>query len=88
MSELFRAVSARLKAIFTAHTALELEAELLIHHIERKAMLLGRADQFEKEGMADLATELRQYASKMDPQRPAEAMLPPFFWKARTMSHS
>jgi hypothetical protein len=73
---LFRVVSYRLKALFTAHAALELEAELLIHHIERKAALLRQAAQLEAEGMNDLAAELRKHASKMDAQRPAEGLLP------------
>ena len=49
MNELFRAVSQRLKTIFTVHAALELEAELILSHAERKAALLLRAAQLEKE---------------------------------------
>jgi hypothetical protein len=66
LNELFRAVSARLKAIFTAHAALELEAELLLGHVERKVALLQRAAQLDKEGMTELAKELRQHAGAMD----------------------
>jgi hypothetical protein len=66
VNELFRAVSDRLKTIFTVHAALELEAELLIGHVERKAGLLKRAAQLEQDGLVDLAGELRQHASAMD----------------------
>jgi len=76
MNELFRAVSERLKVIFTAHAALDIEAEMIAHHIERKAALLRQAAQMETEGLTDLATELRQAVGRMDPHRPAESVLP------------
>jgi hypothetical protein len=76
MNELFRAVSERLKVIFTAHAALDIEAEMIAQHVERKAALLRQAAQLEKEGFADLAAELRQAAGRMDPRRPAESVLP------------
>jgi hypothetical protein len=66
MNELFHAVSNRLKVIFTAHAALELESELVLLHTERKAALLKRASQLEEEGFADLASELRGHAGGMD----------------------
>src|SRR5262249_55427760 len=70
------AVAARLKAIFTARAALELEAELILGHIERKAALLRRADELDREGLGELAAELRNHAGRLDPRRPAEAVLP------------
>jgi hypothetical protein len=76
VNELFRAVSDRLKAVLTAHAALELEAELIARHVERKAELLRKADQLEGEGMAELAAELRGHAGRTDLNRPAEAVLP------------
>src|SRR4051794_38345431 len=76
VNELFRAVSDRLKAVLTAHAALELEAELIARHVERKAELLRKADQLESEGMADLAEELRRHARRTDINRPGEAVLP------------
>src|SRR5262245_53283447 len=76
MTELFDAVAARLKALFTAQAALELEAEMILAHVERKADLLRRADSLEKEGLTELATELREHAGRLDPRRPAEAVLP------------
>jgi hypothetical protein len=76
MTELFRAVSARLKALLTAHAALELEAELVRLHTERKAALLRQAAQLEAEGMADLAAEIRRHASQADLDRPCEAPVP------------
>src|SRR3954470_4021671 len=76
VNELFRAVSDRIKAVLTAHAALELEAELIARHVERKAELLRKADQLESEGLGDLAAELRQHARRTDLNRPAEAALP------------
>jgi hypothetical protein len=66
MNELFHAVSERLKMIFTAHAALELEAELILCHAQRKATLLKQATQLEQEGMTDLAAELRRHTGAMD----------------------
>jgi hypothetical protein len=76
MTELFDAVSTRLKAIFTAHAALELEAEVIARHVQRKATLLKQAAKLEEEGLKDLAAELREHAGGLDPRRPAEATLP------------
>jgi len=76
MNELFRAVSERLKVVFTAHAALDIEAEMVARHIERKAALLRQAHQLEQEGLTDLAAELRQSAGRMDPRRPAESVMP------------
>jgi hypothetical protein len=75
LNELFRAVSERLKTLFTAHAALELEAELIIGHVERKAALLKRAAQLEQDGLTDLATELRQHTGAMN-LGPSEQQVP------------
>jgi hypothetical protein len=72
MNELFRAVSERLKAIFTTHAALELEAELILCHARRKAALVQEAARLEQEGLADLAADLRRHAGGMDLARPAQ----------------
>jgi len=76
MNELFRAVVERLRIVFSAHAALDIEAEMIARHIERKATLLRQAAQLETEGLTDLAAELRQAAGRMDPRRPAESVLP------------
>jgi len=76
MNELFRAVVERLRIVFTAHAALDIEAEMIARHIERKATLLRQAAQLETEGLTDLAAELRQAAGRVDPRRPAESVLP------------
>jgi hypothetical protein len=79
MNELFHAVSERLKMIFTAHAALELEAELILCHAQRKATLLKQAAQLEQEGMAELAAELRRHTGAMDlcPQDGKHALAAP-----------
>lgn len=76
MTELFLAVSTRLKAIFTAHAALELEAELITHHIERKAALFEQAAKLEEKGLKDLAAELRQHVGGLDLRRAVSSVLP------------
>lgn len=76
MTELFDAVSHRLKTIFTAHAALELEAEAIARHVERKATLLKQAAKLEEDGMKGLADELREHAGGLDPRRPTESVLP------------
>jgi hypothetical protein len=76
MTELFRALGKRVAAILAAHAALELKAEALTAHVERKAALLQRAAKLDAEGLSDLATELRNFATETDPRRPAEATLP------------
>src|SRR5262245_21708190 len=73
MNELFDAVTSRLKTIFTAHAALELEAELINRHIERKAGLRKRASELEQQGLNDLAAELRQHASEVTLRKHTEA---------------
>src|SRR4051794_7635010 len=77
MNELFRAVTERLKAVFTAHTAVELEADLTSRHVERKAGLLRQAAQLEAEGMAELAQALRRAAARWAPSGRAAGLLPP-----------
>jgi hypothetical protein len=76
MSELFRAIVERLKVIFVANTALEIEAELIASHIENKAALLRQAAQCEQDGYPGLAEELRKYAESMNPRQPATTILP------------
>jgi hypothetical protein len=76
MTELFHVITARLKTILTAHVALEVETDLIAHHIHRKANLLKLANTLEKEGLNDLAAELRQHAGELDPRRPVGSVLP------------
>ena len=70
MFSLFRAVLDRLKAVLATSAALELEADALARHAQRKAELLRLAEQYESEKLHAVARELRQHAENLDLQRP------------------
>jgi hypothetical protein len=76
MFSLFRAITDRIKALFATSAALELESDLLLHHAERKAEMLRRADQYDQEGLHGIATHLRQQADLLSLQRPLASVLP------------
>src|SRR5262245_30894362 len=76
MTELFDVVAARLKAVFAAQAALELEAELIECHVQRKAGLLRQAAELEREGLAELAAELRRHAGEVSLRTPGEGVTP------------
>jgi hypothetical protein len=56
--------------LFVTHAVLELEADLIAACAERKADLLRRADQYEKEGLHAVAEQLRQQAERLSPDKP------------------
>jgi hypothetical protein len=70
MFSLFRAVLDRLKALLTTSAALELVADALARHAQRKAELLRLAEQYESDKLHAVAQELRQHAETLDLQRP------------------
>ena len=65
-----RSLMDRFKALFVTHAVLDLEADLIAAYAERKAELLRRADQYEKEGLATVAEQLRQQADRLAPDMP------------------
>jgi hypothetical protein len=76
MFEIFRALSNRVKAIFAADAALQLEAEFLTRAAERKAELLRQAERYEQEGLGGIALHLRCQAEELSEQRPLASVLP------------
>src|SRR5262249_6261545 len=70
-----RSLIDRFRTLFVTHAALELEAELIADFAERKADLLRRAEQYEKEGLTTVATELRRCAEALTPDRPLSSVL-------------
>lgn len=70
MLHLFRAVIDRIKVLLATSAALELEADALARHAERKAELLRLAEQYESEKLSVVAQELRQHAEALDAQQP------------------
>lgn len=70
MFHLVRAVIDRLKALLATSAALELEADALARHAERKAELLRLAELYEAEKLPTVALELRQHAEALDWKQP------------------
>jgi hypothetical protein len=76
MLNLFRAVIDRLKALLATTAALELEAEVLARHAERKAELLRQAESYEADELPAVAGELRQQAEALDLRQPRAGVRP------------
>ena len=57
---IFQKISERLKTLLAADAHFELEAEFLSRHAERKADLLQTANEYEQQGLDEVAAELRQ----------------------------
>jgi hypothetical protein len=70
MFNLFRAVIDRIKILLATSAALELEADGLARHAQRKAELLRLAEQYESEKLHAVALELRQQAEALDRKQP------------------
>jgi hypothetical protein len=82
MFHLFRAVINRIKVLLATSAALELEADALTRHAERKAELLRLAQQYESEKLPAVAQELRQHAEVLNLQQPlAGAMVALASWQ-------
>lgn len=83
MFQLFHALAARLKALFVANVALDFESEFASRNAERKALLLQQATEYEKSGLPEVASELRQRADEIDIQKPLASILPSIeHWQA------
>ncbi|MGE3806364.1 MAG: hypothetical protein AB7K24_16975 [Gemmataceae bacterium] len=76
MFQLFRALAARLQALFIAHVALDFESDMATASAERKATLLRQAADYDKEGLSEVASELRQRAAEIDLRQPLASVLP------------
>ena len=76
MFALFRSLTERVKALFISTAALDFEADFIARQAERKADLLRRAAEYEREGLHPVAKELRQQAEALSIQRPLASILP------------
>ena len=76
MMALLRAVIERVKALFLATAALDLEADFVARHAERQAELLRQADRYAAEGLHGIAEHLRRRAEALDLQQPLAGVLP------------
>ena len=66
MVRLLRALFARIKAMFVADAALEIQAEIAARGAERKADLYRLAARYDEEGLASVAHDLRRQAEALD----------------------
>src|SRR5262245_7851923 len=76
MLSIFRPLIERLKALFAATAAQELEAEMLGRDAERRAELLRQARCYEQEGLHAVARKLRGQAEELGVERPLASALP------------
>ena len=76
MPSLFRALLDRLKAYFAVAAAQELELEVQIRQAERQAELLRLADRYERDGLTDVARNLRQQAAALGTGQPLALVMP------------
>ena len=76
MLRLFHALCARIKAMFAADAALEIQAEIAVRGAERKAQLYRLAAQYEEEGFASVAHDLRRQAEALHLQQSVGDVIP------------
>ena len=76
MNRIFRALGARLRALFLTELALDLETQFTSRQAERKAELLRKAQQYHEQGLNDLADELRGHAADLSASRSLNEALP------------
>jgi len=76
MLRLFRALAARIKALFIADAALEIQTEMAIRNAERKAAMLRLAARFEAEGLTSVASNLRKQAEALDLRQSPDGIMP------------
>lgn len=65
MFKLIRALFARIKALFVADAALEIQTEIATRCAERKAALYRLAARYDEEGLASVAHDLRRQAEEL-----------------------
>ena len=75
---IFQEAVARLKALLIADVALDLEGQFLARHADRKASLLEQAEQYEQQGLAELAAEVRGQVYQFVIDRPLAWVHPVF----------
>ena len=80
---LFQTISERLRALFVADVALDLEAQLLSRQADRQVELLVQADAHERHGYPAVASGLRRQAEALSLARPLAGVLPALeHWQA------
>lgn len=76
MIALFRCAIDRMKALFVAEAALDFEAEVVARNARRKAELLRQASEYERDGLPQVAEEMRSLADRICLREPLACVLP------------
>src|SRR5258707_960772 len=74
MFHLLQSVIDRVKSMFTLDAALDLEQQFVTRQAERKAALMRRAVEFEKEGLNSIAANLRGQAENLSERGPLKTV--------------
>ena len=83
MFQPFHALGDRIKALFVADMALDLEAQLAARQADRQAELLVQAEQHDRHGFPIVAARLRAQAEALGLDRPLASVLPALaHWQA------
>jgi len=83
MFDAFHALADRIKALFVADMALDLEAQLVSRQADRQAELLLQAEQHDRHGFPGVAARLREHAQALSLARPLAGVLPALeHWQA------
>ncbi len=83
MFDAFHALSDRIKALFVADMALDLEAQLVSRQADRQAELLLQAEGHDRHGFPAVAARLRAQAEALGLDRPLAGVLPALeHWQA------
>ena len=76
MIRLIQTVINRVKAMFTLDAMLDLEQQFLSRQAQRRAELFRTADRYQREGLTDIAADLRRQAETLSERRPLQTVLP------------
>lgn len=76
MLSLYRLLLTRIKVVLLADAGLEVEADAVEQHAERKARLLRLANDYEQEGLTEIAEEVRASSHSLRSEQPLSRSLP------------
>ena len=76
MTTFLRSIVDRFRNLFVTQAALDLEAEIVAHRAENQAMLLRKAEQYEREGLQGIAHFIRKQAEALDADQPLATLTP------------
>lgn len=84
MHWIFSVITDRIRALFVADVALELESQALAREADRRAQLLRQAQSYREEGLDTVADDLEQQADELTVKQPLAGVLPALeHWQGR-----